>query len=415
MIRFAQERFSISVKALKPQKRKKVSCITGRLWSWQKKFQNKRLILSCLGDLGIGNMESNHLDTAIGYFRQGLQEAMNIMDTSRMAVMYSNLGNAYRYKKDPVQALDNYLTAVKLLEIKKDSGRLSAVYQNVGIFLGENNNYRESIEYANKAYQMASAAGDDYTACNALITMSDAWFNLRDTNKQYDLLQKASVLAGRTGDLEEACTIHNNLGTYFISERNYQNALRQFLLSYGYAEKLGNHFHLCEASTRMAEVYEKLNQPDVALVYAKKAEGLAREIGSRSDLKEIYLTSAEIEKSMGHANEAYIFLSMALHLSDSLYTTAASEKIADMEARYESEKKQQQITALEKDRKISLLSLKQKALFNWLMAALALTLFVVSFFNLYESAAKPDTRKANGKNTTTAYPGAGKGPGAAGG
>jgi signal transduction histidine kinase len=122
-----------------------------------------------------------------------------------------------------------------------------------------------------------------------------------------------------------------------------------------------------------------MNKPDSALAYAKKAEDLAHEIGSRSDLKEIYLTRAEIEKSLGHPNEGYAFLSKALHLGDSLYTTAASEKIAEMEARYESEKKQQQITALEKDRQISLLSLKQKEFFNWLMAGLALTLLIVSF------------------------------------
>jgi signal transduction histidine kinase len=129
----------------------------------------------------------------------------------------------------------------------------------------------------------------------------------------------------------------------------------------------------------MAEVYKQLNRPDSALSYIKKAEGLAHEIGSRSDLEQIYLTRAEIEKSLGHANEAYGFLSKAMHLGDSLYTTAASEKIAEMEARYESEKKQHQITALEKDRQISLLSLKQKVIFNWLMAGLALTLLVVSF------------------------------------
>src|SRR5450432_522530 len=343
------------------------------------KIQNKRLILSALGDMGIGNMESNRLDTAISYFNQGLQVARGLRDTNRMAVMYSNLGNAYRYKKDRVLSLENFQRAIDLLEKKNDSLRLQAVYQNVSIFLEENNDYRESIVYSNKAYVMASAQGDDYTACNALISMSDAWSSLGNPDKQFDLLQKALVLAKRTGDLEESGAIYNNLGSFFFTKKDFPKALRQYMLSYGYALQLANHYHLCEACTRMAEIYKQLNQPDSALVYAKKAEELAHEIGSRSDLKEIYLTRAEIEKSLGHANEGYSFLSKALHLSDSLYTTAASEKIAEMEARYESEKKQQQITALEKDRQIQLLSLKQKVFFNWLMAGLALTLLVVSF------------------------------------
>jgi two-component system, NarL family, sensor kinase len=343
------------------------------------KIQNKRLILSALGDMGIGNMESNHLDTAVSYFNKGLQVARGLLDTNRMAVMYSNLGNAYRYKKDRVQSLENFQRAIDLLEKKNDSLRLPAVYQNVSIFLSENNDYRESIAYSNKAYVMASAQGDDYTACNALISMSDAWSDLGNPDKQFDLLQKALVLAKKTGDLEESGAIYNNLGSFFIIKKNYPEALKQFTLSYEIAAQMANHYHICEACTRMAEIYQKLSKQDSALKYAKKAEDFAREIGSRSDLKEIYLTRAGIEKSLGHANEGYGFLSKALYLGDSLYTTATSEKIAEMEARYESEKKQQQITALEKDRQISLLSLKQKVIFNWLMAGLALTLLVVSF------------------------------------
>ena len=343
------------------------------------KIQNRRLILSSLVNLGIGNMESNHLDTAVAYFNLAMPVAAGLHDTNRIAVVYSNLGNAYRYKKDRIQALENFQRAASLLEIKNDSVRLPGVYQNISIFLGENNDYRESIVYGNKAYVMASAQGDDYTACNALISMSDAWSNLGEPGRQYELLQKANLLAERTGDLEEHGAIYNNLGSYFFTKKDFPNALRQYKFSYGIALQMGNHFHLCEACTRMAEIYKQMNKPDSALAYAKKAEDLAHEIGSRSDLKEIYLTRAEIEKSLGHANEGYSFLSKALQLSDSLYTTAASEKIAEMEARYESEKKQQQITALEKDRQIQLLSLKQKAIFNWLMAGLALALLVVSF------------------------------------
>ncbi|HEX3767177.1 MAG TPA: tetratricopeptide repeat protein, partial [Puia sp.] len=258
------------------------------------RIQNKRLILSSLVNVGIGNMESNHLDTAIAYFNLAMTVAESLRDTNRIAVVYSNLGNAYRYKKDRIRALENYQRAADLLEKKNDSLRLPAVYQNISIFLSENNDFRESIVYSNKAYLMAFAQEDDYTACNALISMSDAWSSLGDQDKQYDLLQKSLPFAKRTGDLEEMGTIYNNLGVYFLRKKEYPKALQQFKLSYGYAAQMGNHYHLCEACTRMAEIYKQMNQPVNALIYAKKAEDLAREIGSRSDLREIYLTRAEI-------------------------------------------------------------------------------------------------------------------------
>src|ERR1700759_3429421 len=62
--------------------------------------QKKKLIVSSLVNVGIGNMESNHLDTAIAYFYLAMTVAESLRDTNRIAVVYSNLGNAYRYKKD---------------------------------------------------------------------------------------------------------------------------------------------------------------------------------------------------------------------------------------------------------------------------------------------------------------------------
>ena len=103
----------------------------------------------------------------------------------------------------------------------------------------------------------------------------------------------------KTGDLEESGTIYNNLGFYFFTKKDFQKALQQYKLSYGYAAQMANHFHLCEACTRMAEIYQKLGKQDSALKYAEKAEDFAREIGSRSDLKEIYLIRAEIRKKPG--------------------------------------------------------------------------------------------------------------------
>ena len=121
---------------------------------------------------------------------------------------------------------------------------MPAVYQNISIFLSENNDYQLSIVYSKKAYVMASAQGDDYTACNALISMSDAWSSLHEPDKQYDLLQKALVLAKRTGDLEEIATIYNNLGTYFSAKKEYPKALEQFKLAYDYAAQMGKQYHL---------------------------------------------------------------------------------------------------------------------------------------------------------------------------
>ena len=54
-------------------------------------------------------------------------------------------------------------------------------------------------------------------------------------------------------------------------------------------------------------------------------------------------------------------------MSDSIFKVSTSEKVAEVEAQYQNEKKQQAILQLEKDKQIQSLSLKQKSTLNYIL------------------------------------------------
>jgi len=102
-------------------------------------------------------------------------------------------------------------------------------------------------------------------------------------------------------------------------------------------------------------------------------------VGARADLKEIYHTRAEIEQQLGNYKSANEYFSKTLILADSLFTAETSEKVADVEAKYQNEKKQQEILQLEKDKKIQSLSIKQKSTLNYILFGSLAALVIVGF------------------------------------
>ena len=350
-----------------------------------KKIKNNHLVVSSLNDIGISYIENNKLDSAIIAFEQAIPVARSLNDTLRVARVLANIGNVYLHKKDRVKAIEYYLQSAALWETCGDHNRLPALYSNINSLLNDQKEYVKALEYGNKAVALAEKIGDDYSVVNALINLANTYGSLEQPEKQYELLNKALPLAKKNEDLDQIATVYHDMGDYYFEKKDFSSSLGKYLESYEYVKQMGNMYHLCTTSAVLALVYHRLNQHDKALQYILQAEKIATEVGARPDLKEIYLTRAEIEQQAGNYKLASEYFSKTLVLSDSLFKAETSEKVADVEAKYQNEKKQQAITQLEKDKLIQSLSIKEKSRLNYfLFAAIAVLLITgfLAYFNI---------------------------------
>jgi signal transduction histidine kinase len=344
-----------------------------------RKIKNNRLILSSLNNTGVCYIELNKLDSATATFRLAIPVARELNDTLRVARITANIGNVYLHKKDRVNAIEYYLQAARIWETCADQNRLAALYSNIGWLFTEQKEYDKAMEYGNKAYELATKLSDDYSPVNALLNLSGAYNDLKQFDKQFELLQKALPLAKKGDDIEQINTVYDNLGGYYYQKGQYKESLSNYLESYKYAQQMGNQYHLCEVCKKLSRVYHQLNEPAQALQFIIQAEKLANEVGDRADLKEIYQSRAEIEQQAGNYKTASDYFSKTLILSDSLFQSSTSEKVAEVEAKYQNEKKQQAILQLEKDKQIQSLSIKQKSTLNYILIGSLAALLIVSF------------------------------------
>ena len=344
-----------------------------------KKNKNKKLMLSSVVDIGISYIQSNELDKALSSFTDAIPVAKEINDTGKIAAVMANIGNVYLHKKNPVKAIEFYLQSARLLEQCSNQERLPALYANLCSLLDDQNESEQSIQFGNKAFELAQKNNDEYSAAHALLNLSVTYGHLNQSEKQFKILQKALPIVKKNGDLELLGTVYNNLGAYYYEKNEYQDALNNYLQSYTYSQQMGNHYHLCTSCSHLALIYHQLNMPGKALQFIMQAETLAKEVGARADLKEIYFTRAEIEKGRGNFKQAYDYLSQSASISDSLFKVESSEKIADMEEKYETEKKEKSIIQLKKDKQIQALSIKEKSTLNYFLIASLGVLLIAAF------------------------------------
>jgi signal transduction histidine kinase len=344
-----------------------------------KQIKNNRVILSSYHDIGVCYINLNKMDSAINAFETAIPFTRLLNDTLREARLLGNIGNAYLHKKDRVTAIEYYLKSARLWETCADQNYLPLVYANINGLLDEQKEHDKAVEYGSKAVALAQKLGDEYSEVVGLVNLSTTYNYLEQPEKEFELLEKALPLAKKNEDLDQIATVYHNMGDYYFKKKNFSSALDKYLESYAYVKQMGNKYHFCTISTALAQVYYKLNQNDKALQYILQAEKTANEVGTRTDLKEIYKTRAEIEQQAGNYKLASEYFLKTLTVSDSLFKSETSEKIAEVEAQYQNEKKQKEIVQLEKDKQIQSLSIKQKSTLNYFLIGSLVALLIVGF------------------------------------
>jgi signal transduction histidine kinase len=344
-----------------------------------KQLKNNHCIFLSFIDIGNCNIELNKMDSAVIAFEEAISVARLLNDTVRVARAMANLGNVYLHKNDRVKAMEHYQLAAQIWETSEDQKYLPILYSNINALLEEQKEHTKALEYANKAIALAQKLGDRLSLVDGMVNLAVTYKHLEQYEKAYELLEKALPLAKKNEDLYQIATIYNNIGDYYFVKKNFSAALEKYLELYSSAKQMGNNYYLSTASLVLAKVYHKLNKQDKALQYILLTEKLANEIGERAELKEIYKTRAEIEQKAGNYKLASEYFSEALILGDSLFKAETSEKVAEVEAQYQNEKKQKEIVQLEKDKQIQSLSIKQKSTLNYFLIGSLASLMIVGF------------------------------------
>jgi signal transduction histidine kinase len=331
--------------------------------------------------INIGNcyIELNKMDSAIAGFTNAVAIARILKDSVRVARAFANTGNVYLHKKDRAKAMDYYLQAATIWENSGNQKYLPSLYSNINALLEEQNEHAKGLEYANKAVQISQKLGDTISMVDALINLSVSYNHLEQYEKALQVLTDALPLAKKNGDLYQLVTICNNMGDYYLEKKNFDSALVNCLEMYSYASRMGNQYFLSSAHLMLAKVYLELKQYSKAVIHIATAEKLANEVGERAELKTIYKIRGDIEQEIDNYKLSTAYYLKALIISDSLFKAETSEKVAEAEAKYETEKKEKEIIRLQKDTQIHLLSIKQKSTLNYFLTASLAALIIVGF------------------------------------
>jgi len=363
------------------------------------KFFNKALAASdkennllakanILKSIGILNMVKSQYDSAIYFYDLAADVYKKIHNNEGYADALTNKGFAYSKLARYTEALDFTHKGLDIYDSLNLPHKTSNTYTNLGIFFQLNGDFEKALIN----YQKAIDTAPDYkkNVKRSLVNIATIYNKQHKYDSALSIYKMAQIAMEEENDIFGLSIIHNNIGNVYYRLKQYAKAATQFRKAIGYKEQINNKQGQAIAYKNLAEVLLKLEKNKEAKLWANKSLELSKEVNSKKQILDALLLSAQIDKEMGNHSTANIFYANYITLKDSLDKAEQIKAIEEIEGKYETEKKDKQITKLELDKQKSTLILaeekNQKNILFFVIGVVAL--ISVFIFYLYNNKRK---------------------------
>lgn len=283
---------------------------------------------------------------------------------------YSNRALALNawIKGDYDQAADYAFKALSVFEGLQETEGLAHAYSLLGLIYDDWDNFGKAKYYyqkgaeLNKKIQHKYNLGYSYNSLGGLYLKRDKY----DSALLYH--RQALQLREEIKDWEGVSQSYNNMALIYVRTNDHEKAIDYYLRSLSISKKLNSRNRIAIIERGLGELYVARKQYALAEAHLNQALAIASDMGNKKVQKEIYRRFTELEESRGNFSRALMYERKNRAYTDSLFDEQKAKQIAELETRYETEKKAQTIQLLQRDKKIELL------IRNILIAVLALTI-----------------------------------------
>jgi signal transduction histidine kinase len=353
------------------------------------------------------------IDSALVYGKKALESSKKLGDSTLLAQVYSDVGAVYFTKGDFQNSKQNYLTAYKIRKAKKDikglakiNNNLANIYErtfqyndamksfidalqyfesindqknihitkgNIGLVLLKLKSYPKAIEYINEVIQYNEANNLPDELCNSCTNIGNVYLKMKDTVNALKYYTKALKACRESGNNKGISVAFGNIG----SIKSEQKKSKEALALYAQSSKVENELNsdIDKSSIKLKVAKELIDEKQFmkahdTLVCLKR---IFEKLNSKEYLLLNYKLLITCNAYLNQPDSVTFYTDKYIYLKDNLLDTHVLKQSQELEAKYQTEKKEKLLLQKEieaKNKNVTILILSLVALFVGLVGFL---------------------------------------------
>lgn len=320
-------------------------------------------------------------DSARYYFENALDLSRKYKISSIESMCLNNLGmynwNRGNYKK----AQEYFFQSLKKYEDEGDRESTSIALNNIGLIYQEMNLNEQALEYHYKSYEIRKEFNLKKDQVASLNNIGICLKDLGRFDEAIKTYEKGMAIAQSTNNLLDYYRIIENLGSLYDEQGEYKKAASYYNIVYNKTSDFKDDKGKLITTGKLIGIYNKLNISKTAVSYIKEAEIILTQFPHYATYAEdLYINAAESYYRIGEPLKAREYIQKFVKLKNDSFSDENAKAIADLEIKYDTEKKEKQILVQRAELAEKELNIQKKNYLIFLSIGFALLLGLSGYF-----------------------------------
>lgn len=300
-------------------------------------------IASTCDNMGIIYLHFGEINKALELRKRAnnIYEQQNKM--SHLASGYVWIGNIHKSQGDNVLALENYLNALKIYEDEKDEENMGYALVNISSIYRYQKQYDKAIEYAFAAKEKFANQKNEKGVGVSLYRLALIYFDQSDYNTTIETLKDAELIFKKISDAYFLSLVQQKIGNCYRNLGDNDLALNYFKSNLETVELIGDKTLISGANQNIGTIYFNKGNYSQALEYMRKSEKILLEINDKNSMVNLSQNFIEIFSQLNKPDSILKYFYRYQQLTDSLFSQQNSNAIAEMQTKYETEKREKEL------------------------------------------------------------------------
>ena len=353
----------------------------------QEEKQDSFYLAQTYNKLGISNSCMGKNEEAIYYFQKALEVNAARLDSMNMSDSYENMAAAYKDMGKYTDAVECLLMSLEIRKEKKHS-RIFNNYMKLAVLQQLLDDLPKQDYYIELAKQELSKK-DIGTPTNMAIFNNELG-NIYETREMYDscfvcyknVIYYSKQIGWNRGIAEGL----GNLADVYSKVGLLDSAIIYHKQSLVLSEEIQDCIGASQEYLYLAELLQKVNRTDSVLFFAGEALRKANECNMLREKSLALKFIADYYNNLHNFQQAYNYLQQHYAVQDSIASTDVKSNIAELETKYQTKVKEQQIELLTAENRIKNQRIRLAVLFIGLLILLVLLVLILLYYRRKQAA-----------------------------
>lgn len=314
-------------------------------------YQDKNFQAKALNFKGGLFWQKGEYGKAKSFLIKALKIREELGDKDQLVAALSNVGSVYFFEGNYAKTFEYYLKAVMIKENTDDLKGLGRCYYNLGVVLGKQGNYDNAVEYYEKAATIRKSIKDNNGLAEALKSLGSIRKAQRDFEGALGYYLQSIKLLKEEYNEGLLANVSYEIGETYNYLGQFEKGIKYLFVSLEAQEKLNNKNELAICLLKIGRAYQQQQHFKNAIVYLKRSKQLMEKHCLRNCMGEVLTELSEAYIGLGQYEQAIVYLKERLSYQEEVFDKKKTQVIAELQTKYETEKKNFEIKTLQQERK----------------------------------------------------------------